>query len=112
MKNGIRVLQIFMNTDLRNGDVGLEKLLRKDYGFTRTKLKGGEVFVFWNGKRNLVKIMSADSILVQRLGGKRRWDPAVDRNELFVLIGKAFGLSWSVSKQVYELVKQGGDIKR
>ena len=109
--NGIRIIQIYLNIDLRNGDTGLTLFLAKNKRF-RHQMRVGEVFVFWNRQRNLVKIMSKDSILVQRLkGANRRWDPAVDRNELFVLIGKAFNLSWNVSTQVYSQVQKAAGIK-
>jgi len=105
----IKIMQIFMGVDLRSGEVGLEALLNKEYDYSFADLRERQVFVFWNKKRNLVKVASADGILVQRLKGeKRRWDPAVDRDELFVMVGKAFGFKWNVSKRVYESVQEGG----
>jgi hypothetical protein len=110
--DGIRIIQIYLNIDLRNGDKGLGAFLIKKRGTRQQDMKTGEVFVFWNRARNLVKIMAKDSILVQRLkGANRRWDPAVDRNELFILIGRAFNLSWNVSAQVYSQVQKAAGIK-
>ena len=111
--DGIRIIQIYLNMDLRNGDTGLSAFIEKKRKMLRFQMRPGEVFVFWNRNRNLVKIMAKDSILVQRLtGNKRRWDPAVDREELFVLIGKAFGLTWNVSAQVYHQVQKAAKVKR
>ena len=111
--NGIKILQIFLGIDLRNGDRGLNYILAKKKKTLQQNMNKFEVYVFWNGKRDLVKIMSQDSILVQRLkGANRRWDPAVDRNELFVLIGKAFNLQFNVNTQVYQQLQKAAGVKK
>ena len=92
--DGIRIIQIYLNMDLRNGDTGLSAFIEKKRKMLRFQMRPGEVFVFWNRNRNLVKIM------------------AKDREELFVLIGKAFGLTWNVSAQVYHQVQKAAKVKR
>jgi hypothetical protein len=111
--NGIKILQIYQDMDLRNGDIGLSLWLKKKTIHRRDKLGYGEVILFWNRAGNLCKIMSADSILVQRLPKGRTWSFLLQkkRDVFLSMIGRAFGLSWNTSKQVYETARKKAGIK-
>lgn len=111
--NGVKILQIYQDVDLRNGDVGLTQWLRDNTRHKREKLGYGEVIVFWNRTGHLTKIMSADSILVQRLPKGRTWKYLLQkkRDVFMSMIGRAFGLSFNASKQVYEQAKKKAGVK-
>ena len=109
---GVRIVQIYLNMDLRNGDAGLGAFLMKRKGLRRKDLRVGEVFVFFNRRRNIVKVMSKDSILQQRLDGNKTWDLKLRKDQLFELIGKAFGLTWNISRVVYSEAQKVAEATR
>lgn len=111
--NDVKILQIYQNMDLRNGDVGLTLWLNQNTKHRRDKMNRGEVIVFWNKTGHLTKIMSADSILVQRLPKGRTWKYLLmkKRDVFMSMIGHAFGLSFNASKQVYEQARKKAGVK-
>jgi len=97
----IRIVQIFQGMDLRAGEYSLSDFLASSTLYRKHKMKPGEVFVFINRKRNVVKIMAARGILTERLPDKQTWDFKLRRDQLLRLVGQAFGINWSMSSRVY-----------
>lgn len=75
--NGNRVLQCFLNADLRNGHEGLEKLA-KDNGIDVTKLLPGQYVVFINSSKDKIKLYATNHVIAYyKLEKGRIYDPRV-----------------------------------
>jgi hypothetical protein len=91
--NTLTVRQIFLYTDLRKGEFALEKYLN-DAGITAKGLQRGEVFIFVNRKRNIMKAVSRQGIHHDR--AVSRFDLNSKRNNIFEHIGRYFGMEYHV----------------
>jgi hypothetical protein len=101
MAERIRVLRYFINVDMRMGEHnGLTKLLA-EHKIVKNEMQFGEVVVCLNRRGNAVKVVTCEGILYQRLPEKETWKWKGRKNQLMALIGRAFGLQWSVSDQVF-----------
>jgi hypothetical protein len=82
---GGRVLQIFLNADLRNGHEGLAELA-KERGIDVTKLLPGQYVVFVNAGKDKLKLYAAANVLAYlKLTGGQKFDLRV-----IAFIPKAF----------------------
>lgn len=101
MADKIRVLRYFVDVDMRMGEHGgLTKLLA-DYQIDKENMKYGEVVVCLNRRGNAVKVVTCEGVIYQRLPEKQTWTWEGRKNQLMALIGRPFGLKWSVSDQVF-----------
>lgn len=104
----VRIVQIYQNMDLRAGEYSLSDWLVDNTKHRKSFMNDGEVFLFLNRKRNIVKVMGKRGILTEKLPDKQTWDFKLRRNQLYQLIGKAFGINWSMSNSVYTDAKKEG----
>ena len=102
----VRIVQIYQNMDLRAGEDSLSRWLYNNTKHKKNMMKLEEVFVFINRKRNIVKVMAMRGILTERLPDKQTWDFKLRRNQLYQLIGRAFGINWSMSNKIYADAKK------
>jgi len=97
----IRIVQIFQGMDLRAGEGKLTWWLYTATKYKKNQMEPGEVFMFINRKRNIVKVMAARGILTERLPDNQTWDFKLRRDQLLKLVGQAFGINWNMSSKVY-----------
>lgn len=84
-ENTGKILQIFLNADMRNGHDGLEKLA-KDNGINVKELQPGQYVIFVNAHRDRIKLFAAHNVIAyHKLETGRIYDPRV-----FALIPRAF----------------------
>jgi len=105
----VRIVQIYQNMDLRAGEYSLSDWLVIYTNHKKSSMKEGEVFLFLNRKRNIVKVMGKHGILTEKLPDKQTWDFKLRRDQLYQLIGKAFGINWSMSNKTYADAKKEGE---
>jgi len=99
MANTIKIVQIFTKVDLRAGEDRLTSLIAdKDYPHPRT----GEVFLFINRKRNIVKVLGNRGLFIDRLPDKQTFDLSLRKEQLLKSIGRYFGITFSVSDEAYK----------
>ena len=73
-ETGGRVLQVFLNADLRNGHEGLAELA-KERGIDVTKLLPGQYVVFVNAGKDKLKLYAAANVLAYlKLTGGQKFD--------------------------------------
>jgi len=89
----IRIVQIFQNVDLRKGEDALRDMTA--YGMTR--LEVGEVMLFINKRRNIVKIVGQHGMLTEKLPKEQTWDLSLRKEQIMGIIGKSFGIAWGFS---------------
>lgn len=102
MADKVRIIQIFQNMDMRRGEMALGRWIDENTAYKKKDMQLGDVFIFRNRKRNIVKVMGARGILAERLPGKQTWDFTLRREQLLNLIGQSFAISWKLSKQAGE----------
>ena len=108
--DSIKLQQIFINTDMRKGYDSLWELLNKK-GYDSATTPYGQVFLFINVRGNNFKVVGNHGVFNQKLPANQSWDLTLRKDQLFSLIGQAFGLKWSVSNQVYQKAKLGMEKK-
>jgi hypothetical protein len=96
----IKLQQIFFRTDCRKGYDALWAELKKG-GYSQSLTPNGHVFLFFNRGMNILKIVARRGVYTEKLPPRERWDLKLRKNQVFEIIGKAFGLNWSVSNQVF-----------
>lgn len=57
-----RILQVYLNADMRNGHDGLTKMAKKDK-INVGSLDPGQIVVFVNGKKTKVKVYAANQVI-------------------------------------------------
>jgi hypothetical protein len=99
----IRIIQIFINANLKSGDIGLRTLIDVH---NYPSPERGEVYLFINRKRNLIKALGNRGIFVDRLSGKQTYDLSLRKDSLLEAIGVAFGISFDVNDNTYKKAKE------
>jgi hypothetical protein len=104
---GIRIVQIYpnVNMNLYKGENSMRAFLQEH---NRKSWGEGDVFVFFNKARNILKGFAPESgaICHKRLPGKETWDLTLRKEQLFNSIGWMFGIQWNVRSAVYEPIKE------
>ena len=94
----IRIMQIFQDCDLRAGEDGLNIKLKKEGYVTRNKLKPGEIIMFINRRRDIIKILGKVGMYSEHSGGRSSYDLSMPerRKMIFDAVGRCFGIELDV----------------
>lgn len=92
--DAIAIMQIWQNTDLRAGENKLRKYLNDE----RT-LFPGQVVIFMNRKRNMIRVLGhTKGMYLEYAGDRCTYDFELRRNSIIEAVGKAFGLNLFLMK--------------
>ena len=101
----IKIVQIFVDVDLRKGPMALEELAGQKGGAVQ-QLSKGEVYLFLNSKRNIIKVLARQGLFCDRLPELETFDFRLRRDQIMGSIGKYFGLSWNITSDTYSDVRK------
>lgn len=86
----ITIIQIYTNTDLRAGEDKLTQLIGGSE--VRMQQKIGDVYLFINRARNIIKVLGGTGLYSERLPVRETYDLSLRKDKIFSAVGNAFGL--------------------
>jgi len=92
----IKIKQVFLDTDMRKGQIALKELSGDEY------IAGGDFYFFINKRSDIIKIISKEGMYVERLPKNQTYDLTLRKEKLFKKIGEHWGLTPSVRNGAYE----------
>ena len=102
----ITIKQIFIDTDLRSGEVSLGNRVRRE------SLANHEVYLFMNRPRNIIKVLGRRGMYIDRLPGRQTFDFRLRRELVLQAIGNYFGITFDIPAGVYKDVQREAGITK
>jgi len=101
----IKIIQIFSNVDLRQGEFALGRVVGKG---VHEALKVREVVLYRNRKCNKIRVLGRQGMYCESLPDGQTYDFKLRKEQLLKTIGKYFNMSFEVDDKIYgEAMKNG-----
>ena len=107
----VNIKRIFLCTDLRAGENSLGKIAEAQ-GFKRQELGRYEVLMFFNRKRNKMRVIAKKGMYSESLDARQTYDFSLRREQILATVGQFLGLEFNVSDKVFNIARREAGIDK
>ena len=106
----VEIKRIFLDVDLRAGENRLAKIAKKR-GYDRSQLEIYEVLMFFNRRRNKMRVVARKGMYLESLPKGQTYDFSLRRDQIIRSIGEFLGLEFDVSARVFNRARKEAGIE-